>query len=175
MSSERIICRVPVRRIKIDLKERSLVLEAEEKPLARLSLAPEGVIFEALAASQESISDQANVLAPQTGGETSTPSQEKAKTIVLSGKLKSLPKEGKPDSRGNPTAYARLAVHDKEKNEPHLYLASFHRHTVKIALGLAREAQIVAEGYPHKADDPQKMDTFSVVNLINYPGKPEKK
>ena len=45
-----------------------------------------------------------------------------------------------------------------------------------IAAGLPKGAPVTVEGYPHPSTDPagKRLDTFSVINLVNYPGKPEK-
>jgi len=57
-----------------------------------------------------------------------------------------------------------------------VYLATFHRHTAAIALGLARNDQVTVEGYLHPASDPsgKRLDTFSVIAIHSYPGKPER-
>lgn len=160
MPAERESQPIPLSGIKINLSERSIIFEAEDKPIAKVSLAAEGLIFEA---------------APSGSAEQlSSEQQEKEKTVTLSGRLKSLPREGKPDSRGNPTVYARFAAHEEGEAEARLYMATFHRNTVKIAVGLPRDAAIVVSGYPHKSDDPKRMDTFSVVNIVSYPGMPPK-
>lgn len=158
--------------IHINLKDRSITFESGDQPVAKLTLAPEGVIFEA--AYGLPLPRREGEL-PSTSPATS-PGKEKEQTVTLTGKLKSQPKEGKPDSKGNPTAWARLAVHEEDEKEAHMYLASFHRHTVKVALSLPRDAQITVEGYPHRKEDPSKKrtDTLSVINILGYPGKKEK-
>jgi len=102
--------------------------------------------------------------------------REKEPTITVTGRLKTEPREGRPDSRGNPTAWARLTAHEEGREDAHLYSATFHRHTAKIALGLEREAQITVQGYAHLSEDPgaKRLDTISVVNILNYSGKPAK-
>lgn len=97
---------------------------------------------------------------------------EKEHTVTLTGRLKSTPKPGRTDRSGKPTAWARVAVHDEGQDEPHLYLATFHRHTAPIALGLKAGAQITVEGYPHVSTDPKRSDTLSVITMPQYPGKP---
>jgi len=52
---------------------------------------------------------------------------------------------------------------------------TFHRHTARIALGLAADAQLTVEGYPHVSENPQRSDTFSVINIVAYPGKPSRR
>jgi hypothetical protein len=54
-------------------------------------------------------------------------------------------------------------------------VATFHRHTREIALKLPKEAPITVTGYPHPSNTPKRTDTFSVVNIVEYPGKPPPK
>jgi hypothetical protein len=101
--------------------------------------------------------------------------KEREKTITLSGKLKSKPQPGKNDRSNNPTAYANFAAHVEGEKAAHDYVATFHRHTRGIALKLPVEAQITVTDYPHPSDTPKRKDTFSVVNIVDYPGKPPAK
>jgi hypothetical protein len=57
-----------------------------------------------------------------------------------------------------------------------MYSATFHKHTAKIALALDADAAVTVQGYPHESDDPgsRRMDTLSVINLLDYPGRPPK-
>ncbi len=179
MPAERESQPISLTAIRINFKDRSITFEAEDRPVAKLSLAPEGVIFEVSSAPAISTHDAAASPTDASAKPTQEPSsvkpaEGKERTVTFSGKIKSQPKEGKPDSRGNPTAYARFAVHEEGREDAHLYLATFHRHTAKIALSLAKEAPITVEGYPHPSSDPKRMDTLSVINILNYPGKPEK-
>jgi len=161
----------------IDLKSKSLLLTANEETLAMLRLAPEGLVFHAAAYSatedlQEAhASLPASLTPPQAAAET-----EKPKAVTLQGKLKSKPREGRPDSRGNLTAWARLAVHEEDRDSAHMYSATFHKHTATIALGLDADAAVTVQGYPHETDDPgsRRMDTLSVINFLDYPGRPPK-
>jgi hypothetical protein len=95
-------------------------------------------------------------------------------TIVLAGRLKSKPIEGKLDRKGNPTSWARMAVHDDHRRDAHMYVATFHRHTTALALNLDIEDPITVEGYPHPASAKGSMDTFSVIAIHKYPGMKEK-
>ncbi len=54
-----------------------------------------------------------------------------------------------------------------------MYSATFHKHAAEIALRLPAESSLTAQGYPHLNEDPasKRMDTLSVINLLNYPGK----
>lgn len=61
---------------------------------------------------------------------------------------------------------------EDDRDTAHMYSATFHKHTTKIALKLAAESTITVQGYPHESDDPgsKRMDTLSVINLLDYPG-----
>jgi hypothetical protein len=61
------------------------------------------------------------------------------------------------------------------EEQAHDYIATFHRHTRGIAAKLPKEAQITVTGYPHPSQSPKRKDTFSVVNIVEYPGKPPPK
>src|SRR5205809_507993 len=112
---------------------------------------------------------------PTLGTAFQTGSKEKKEApLTLTGRLKTQPRDGRPDAKGNPTAWARLAVHEEGRDDAHLYSATFHRHTARIALSLTKDAQVTVQGYAHTSDDPRRMDTLSVVNLVAYPGKPDK-
>src|SRR5947208_3357479 len=142
---------IPISGIHINLTERSITFTAADKPIAMIAFAPEGVIY--------------FHATPQALLVTTTETTEREKTVTLSGRLKSLPKTGKPDARGNPTAWARLAAHEEGRDEAHIYVASFHRHTAPIALTLHQDDPVTVSGYPHLSEDPKRLDTFSVVNL----------
>src|SRR5947209_19863153 len=95
---------------------------------------------------------------------------ERDKPLTLQGKLKSKPRPGRPDSRGNPTAWARFAAHEEEQDGAHMYSATFHKHTAAIALSLDKDAQLTVQGYPHPVDDPgsKRMDTLSVLHILQH-------
>jgi hypothetical protein len=101
--------------------------------------------------------------------------QEREKTITLSGKLKSKPQPGKNDRSNKPTAYADFAAHVEGEKDAHYYIATFYRHTRGIALKLPKEAQITVTGYPHPSNPARRKDTFSIVNILDHPGKPPPK
>ena len=172
---------IPITAIHINLKDRSITLETEGQTVAKLTLAPEGVIFyqpqhdlEASnpAPASTQLSQRSSVVESPT---SEPPASKERKTTVLTGKLKAKPKEGRPDRRGAPTAFARFAAHVEGEDKPHDFIATFHRHTTKLALTLDKEAQITVDGYPHKSNSPKRLDTFSVINLLAYPGKPKAK
>jgi hypothetical protein len=164
--------------IHINLTNQTIILKKEDAVVATLIFAGKlpaaGVIFfpnrgQTLPASTESIPQ---VIEPVSPAPRSDAAKEKEKTITLSGKLKSQPKPGKPDRSGKPTAYADFAAHVDGEEKAHYYVATFHRHTRDIAAKLPTEAPITVTGYPHPSKSPKRKDTFSVVNIVAYPGKP---
>jgi hypothetical protein len=168
--------------IHINLTEQTITLKKEDAVVATLifegRLPAEGVIFfpsqgqplpvttEATSAVPEALPQAIEPVSP------ASPAKEREKTITLSGKLKSQPKPGKPDRSGKPTAFADFAAHVDGEEKAHDYIATFHRHTRDIAAKLPKEAPITVIGYPHPSHSPKRKDTFSVVNIVDYPGKP---
>lgn len=160
---------VPLTSIHINLTDRSIEFESEQGAVARLTFASSGVIF--FHPGPQTIDQGPEVIAsPELPGIPET--SEKERTMTLSGKLLTKPKEGRKDRSNKPTSYARFAAHEEGEESAHIFLATFHRHTARIALGLPRGAQVTVEGYPHPSDNPKRMDTFSVVNIPHYPGRP---
>ena len=175
--------------IHLDLTERSVTFEAGAEVVGKLTLAAEGILFEAHP-GRDAISAAAGaevVAGELVDGESSasTPTADRPEhgkqaahaelegRVTLAGRLKTKPREGKPDRRGNPTAWARFAAHVEGEDGPHLYSATFHRHTAPIALTLEKDAPLTVDGYAHPSRDPSstRLDTLSVVNLVAYPGK----
>jgi hypothetical protein len=152
----------PLRHIHIDLENWSVILKGADG--RAISFNPSLLLQKLLSPTLTDL--------PPAPAEDSSQAPEKSPTVTLAGKLKSQPKEGKPDGSGLPTAWARLAAHEDGSAQAHMYIATFHRRSREIALGLKPESQIIVEGYPHPASSPDKLDTFSVVHIINYPGKP---
>jgi hypothetical protein len=167
--------------IHINLTDQTIILKKEDAVVATLvfegKLPAAGVIFfpnqgQTLPAGAEAILQSTEPISPAPA---STAAKEREKTITLSGKLKSQPKPGKPDRSGKPTAYADFAAHVDGEEKAHDFVATFHRHTRDIAAKLPKEAPITVTGYPHPSNSPQRKDTFSVVNIVEYPGKPPPK
>ena len=154
----------PLRRIHLDLQDFSLLLEAEDGRM--ISYQPTQQLLQLLSLMGSQPAAPAAVETPAE--ETASPNP----TVKLSGRLKSAPKEGRPDSSGFPTAWARFAAHDEGSTLARMYIATFHRKCRDIVLGLPVNSQLIVEGYPHQSDSPEKSDTLSVVHMINYPGKP---
>ena len=179
---------LPLTGIHINLRDRAIEFENERGTIARIVFTGETVLVEgeglALPASIPEADSHAEA-SPAPTQETPPVSaivaaapeaREHQPTTVLSGRLLTQPREGKSDSRGKPTAWARFAAHEEGRDEAHLYSATFHRHTAAIALGLANGSPLTVEGYPHLHADPadKRLDTLSVINLVAYPEKPEK-
>jgi hypothetical protein len=95
----------------------------------------------------------------------------KQKTVTLTGRLKSKPREGRPDGRGQPTTWSKLACHEDGRESAKMYSATFHRNTAATALGLATDDQVTVQGYVRESADPNRMDSLSVFNILAYPGK----
>jgi hypothetical protein len=98
---------------------------------------------------------------------------KKSLTLTFTGKVKGDVRQGRPDAKGNPTAWARLAVHQDREDQAKVLSTTFHRAAADIALTLKQEDQITAQGYLRPSDDPTKMDRFSVFHVIDYPSKPK--
>jgi hypothetical protein len=93
-------------------------------------------------------------------------------TVTVTGRLKTRAKEGRADRSGKPTAWAKLAAHEEGQEAAHMYSATFHRHTARIALALEHDAQVTVQGYVRPSANPNRMDALSVFNIVAYPGKP---
>jgi len=99
--------------------------------------------------------------------------RQKSPALVLPGKLKTTPIEGKPDSHDKPTATAHFLAHMEGEEGAVRLFSTFHNHTRSIALRLSAGDPITAQGYLHPSRDPKRLSTFSIFHLINYPGKPK--
>lgn len=154
-----------LRSIHIDLATRSVTFQAEGSA-TRLVWGVEGLLYEVLGA--RSIADRS------AEEPTSQPASDEAcdATVTVTGRLKTRAKEGRPDRSGKPTAWAKLAAHEEGQEAAHLYSATFHRHTARIALALEQDAQVTVQGYVRPSSNPNRMDALSVFNIVAYPGKP---
>jgi hypothetical protein len=171
---------IPFTDIHINLTDQTIVLKKEDEVIATLvfegKMPTEGVIF--FGSQPQALPDSpfdAEAETPASPASASDAAKEREKTATLTGRLKSKPKPGKNDRSGKPTAYADFAAHVEGEEEVHYYKTTFHRRTRDIALKLPAEAQITVFGYPHPRNSPRSTDTFSVVNLVDYPGKPPPK
>ena len=157
---------------KSKLKAIHIILEAEDGTETKLTFEAEGtfsLISQVAALSGARITERSvdTLLEQATGGE----GKEKLPPVTLTGRLKTRPKPGRPDGRGNPTAWAMLAVHEEGSPTARMLSTTFHRHTAAIATRLPQDAVVTADGYLKKNPDPTKSDSYSVFRLINYPGK----
>ena len=168
---------IPFTDIHINLTDKSIILKKEDEIVATLvfegKIPAAGVIF--FGNQPQVLSDSPFDEEGETPVSPVSPAKEREKTVTLSGKLKSKPQPGRNDRSGKPTAYADFAAHVEGEEEAHYYKATFHRHTRGIALKLPIEAQITVFGYPHPRESAKSTDTFSVVNIVDYPGKPPAK
>jgi len=176
---------IPLTGIYLDIPSRTVAFATETEVVASLRLTETGIVFEArqhsghtmLVPEMETVASPAAVEpAPEARRDVSMVETEKPKAVTLQGKLKSKPREGRPDSRGHATSWARFAAHEEESEGAHLYSATFHKHTAAIARRLDKDMPLTVQGFPHQTDDPgsKRMDTLSVINLLDYPGKPQK-
>ena len=159
----------------VDLETNSAIISHHDEVLGMFKLAPEGLIFHAGTYDAADLHETRPML-PEPGVTEAARTDEREKPVTLQGRLKSKPKQGRPDRTGKPTAWARFAAHEEGQEQAHMYSTTFHRHTADMALGLEKGNQLTVQGYPHESDDPEgkRMDTLSVINLLDYPGKPEK-
>jgi hypothetical protein len=171
---------IPFTDIHINLTDQTITLKKEDAVVATLvfegKLPAAGVIF--LGSQPQALLDSPfdeEAETPVSPTSLSDAAKERKKTITLSGKLKGKPEPGKNDRSNKPTAYADFAAHVDGEKDAHDYVATFHRHTRGIALKLPPEAQITVTGYPHPSNRPQRKDTFSVMNIVDYRGKPPPK
>jgi hypothetical protein len=168
---------IPFTDIHINLTDQTITLKKEEEVVATLifegKLPAAGVIF--FPSQPQALLESPFDEDVETPISPATSAKEREKTITLTGKLKSKPQAGKLDRSKKPTAYADFAAHVTGEKNAHDYVATFHRHTRDIALKLAKEAQITVTGYPHPSNKATRKDTFSVVNIVDYPGKPPAK
>ncbi len=151
-----------VEREKSKLRAIHIILEAEDGTETKLTIEAEGtfsLISQVAALSGARISERSvEKLTEQMDGGTG---KEKLAPVTLTGRLKTRPKPGKPDGRGNPTAWAMLAVHEEGSPTAKMLSITFHRHTARIATSLPQDAIITADGYLRKSTDPERADSYS--------------
>ena len=138
---------IKLRLIQMDLKQRSLLLVAEDYSATRLILSSEGILYETFVASTTSLTHPLTERSVEKLAAEAQPTRDKDSTVTVTGRLKTQPKEGSPDSRGRPTATARLAYHQEGSPEAQFYFATFHGGTREIALKLPVDAPITVLGY----------------------------
>lgn len=172
-----------LRSIKLDLEKRYLQIEATDATILRLSLTPQGIAWELLQpptiTTARAIDRLVGAAESQAESEPSTAAhrsegKEKPTVYTYTGKLKGQAREGRPDASGKKTAWGRLAVHEEGQEQARMLSATFTRHTANLALTLPADAQITAQGYIRPSEDPVRMDSYYIFNLVSYPGKPPK-
>lgn len=176
MAPERDSAPIELTGIHIDLIDCVVTLESNDGRRAKLSFGSPSTLYEApLPAPALGGEEAPEPESPEVPEPALAAKKEVEPTVVVTGRLQAAPKAGRQDGRGKPTAWAPLAIHEDAADQAHLYGATFHRHTAALALGLEGGSQITVEGYPHPTWDPsgKRMDTFSVINLLEYPGKPD--
>ena len=174
---------IPFTDIHINLTDQTITLKKEEEVVATLvfegKLPAAGVIFlgsQPQALLESPFDEEPEMpVSPTAPASMSDAAKEREKIVTLTGKLKSKPHPGKNDRSNKPTAFADFAAHIEGEEKAHDYVATFHRHTRGIALKLPPESQITVAGYPHPSNKPRRKDTFSVMNILDYPGKPPPK
>lgn len=185
MSQEQENRRIPLVGIYINLEQRSIVFVAADKSATRLIYSPQGILYELIGKPAAGPAPAEELLEKAEAGTHPTVDvasavverKEKTPTVVLPGKLQTRPKEGNPDRQGKPTAWAQLLAHVEGREGATLLSTSFHGKAGEIALALSAGDHITAQGYLHlRPEDPvnPRLSTFSVVHLLEYPGKPAK-
>ena len=179
---------LPLKGIYINFEERSIEFEDRHGTVGRIVFTGERTLVEGrpltLAAAREEADARAATQPDKRRAESEAAAaadiqpparsepREHQETVILAGTLLTQPVQGKPDGRGQPTAWARFGAQVENEDAAHLYGATFHKHTTAIALGLAKGAALTVEGYRHQAEPGStRLDTFSVINLVHYPGK----
>src|SRR5215207_8622801 len=97
----------PLRHIHVDLENWSVILEGADG--RAISFNPNLLLQKLLSPTPTDL--------PPASAEDSSQAPEKSPTITLAGKLKSQPKEGRPDGSGLPTAWARFAAHEEGSSQ----------------------------------------------------------
>src|SRR5829696_5738672 len=164
-----------LRGIKLDLEKHYLQIESTDATILRLSLTPQGIAWELLQPSTittaRAVDRQVEAAEAQAEAEPSATAEasegkEKPTIYTYTGKLKGQAREGRPDAGGRKTAWGRLAVHEEGQEQARMLSATFTRHTANLALTLPTDAQITAQGYLRPSEDPTRMDSYYIFNLV---------
>jgi len=164
MEREQISRRVTA--IHIDLDQRSVALDFEGADAPTVVV--DGGDFVA------AVSADAAPVPPQPSAVEAGATPENDTAVVLTGHLRALAKEGRPDRNGKPTAWAPFLGKAGDEEQPEAYSATFYRGAAPIALSLAKGAHLTVRGFVRPSGDPAKNDWLSVVGVLNYPGKAER-
>ena len=158
--------KLPLKGIYINVRERAIEFEDDHGTVARIVFTGETVLVEG----------QPLTLVPSAEPQPATAAlREQEPTVTLAGTLLTAPRAGKPDRRGNPTAWARFAAAEAGQDAARVYGATFYRATVPIALSLAEGSPLTVAGYARTRVEAssKRVDTLAVVHLVSYPGKPD--
>lgn len=171
----------PVDAIHYYAPHKRFVIEVAGGPVFTLTHSPDGVFYQLLdtaSITDRSVEQLATELEDERATDEEQAGQRRAPTSVLSGRLQGRAKEGRADSRGRPTAWARFLAHIEGQDGATLLSTTFHGRTRDIAMGLPEDSSITAQGYLRlvASSDPEnrRLSTFSVIHLLQFPGKPEK-
>jgi hypothetical protein len=169
--------------IHINLIDRIVTLQAEDGRKANLSFGEPRPSPSAVEAPDEMADDNENAWeemmppsevtsAPPADSRPAPEPRERQQTVTLIGSLVSLPEAGRLDRQGNPTVSSLFSTALDGTEDPTVYLATFHRSSAAIALGLKQGAQLKVEGYSHPSDPSRQLpNCLSVIAIHEYPGK----
>lgn len=162
-----------LRRLVIDFHSGTIDLEGENGDSFRFNVVRETVVSVAPTSGNELPRATQNDVPSSTHEADAETAQKPAaessgqKTVRLAGRLKSTPRPGRPDGRGRPTAWAKLAVHEDGRDSARMFSTTFHGGTANKALTLAVETVVVVDGYLRVSDDPKRMDAFSCFAILS--------
>ena len=92
---------IPLTAIHLNLADQSITLEAQDQTVATITFSTGTIYFQTATVPTEHTQEPPAL-------PSSSESREKD-LATLTGKLKTKPKEGRPDGKGHPTTWARLA------------------------------------------------------------------
>jgi hypothetical protein len=173
---------IPISNIRIGLSDQSITFESDNAELARLTYTEGKLYFQ-----RPILTAEAPTSLPESGeGERAdgdvpplscledAEHSEKQRPLVLQGRLLGQAREGKPDSRGRRTAWARFAAHQEGSENAVIYSATFHRSSAPQALSLPPDSRAVVQGYVHPSSDPEggRLDSISVFRFLRQRNEP---
>jgi hypothetical protein len=181
MSSEREASQpLPVEVIHYFCDDKRFVIEVAGGPVFSLTHLPDGIFYqliEARSVSERSVERLVDELERVPATDDAVVGEQRAPTTVVPGRIQGRAKEGRVDGRGRPTAWGRFLAHIDGEEGASLLSTTFHGRTRDIVLGLPEDASITAQGYLRRVTganpEQRRMPTFSVIHLLQYPGKPE--
>jgi hypothetical protein len=148
----------PLRKVLVDFQAGVLILEAETGATLTFALGKSLNITTSQSETPRAETAQAPAEAGVKG---------KQSTTQLTGRLKSKPKPGRPDSQGKPTVWAKFAAHIEGETEAHMFSTTFHRGSAEQALSFEKEDRITVQGYIRPSQEPGRMDALSVFVILS--------